>query len=401
VKILFHYRTRSKDGQTVHIEGLTDALRRAGHEVAILGPAAMERERFGAEAGAVDVMKRQMPRALYEPLELIYNVVAYKRLRAAHLRNRTEALYERYNMGLLAGIWLKRLHRLPMILEVNAPIVEERAAYGGLAFLRIQTAIEGLIWRSADMVFAVSDQMADKIKARGVPAERIVVTPNGVGPEFLERDHEEAGEAVRRRYGLEKRVILGFSGFMREWHGLDDVIEAMAEPSAPRNLHLLVAGDGPARPYLEAQARTLGVADRTTFAGVVPRDDIAAFMSSFDVALQPRVVPYASPLKLFEYMALGRAIIAPNTENIRAVLTNGESGLLIAPGDRKGLLQAVERLAGDPTLRRALGEAARALIVQRGLTWDSNAGRVVAAFNGLMARNSARGRLVDGAAVGL
>jgi glycosyltransferase involved in cell wall biosynthesis len=163
---------------------------------------------------------------------------------------------------------------------------------------------------------------------------------------------------------------------VREWHGLDAAIDVVAAAQPFLGLHLLVAGDGPARESLERQARDLGVSDRVTFAGIVPRDEIPSFVAAFDIALQPRAVRYASPLKIFEYMAAGRAIIAPDLPNIREILWDDETALLIDPDSPLALSCAVERLARDMSLRQRLGTAARWDLLQRGLTWDGNARRV-------------------------
>ena len=107
---------------------------------------------------------------------------------------------------------------------------------------------------------------------------------------------------------------------MRDWNGLEPVIDQLARTDGQR-WFLLVVGDGPARAALEERARDLGVATRVRFTGVVRREEIPALVSAFDIALQPAANPYASPLKLFEYLALGRAIVAPDQPNIREVLT--------------------------------------------------------------------------------
>jgi glycosyltransferase involved in cell wall biosynthesis len=115
-----------------------------------------------------------------------------------------------------------------------------------------------------------------------------------------------------------------------------------------------------------------------TCLGLVDRDRIAGHVAAFDIALQPQVVAYASPLKLFEYMALGRAIVAPDQANIREVLTDGENALLFRPGDPAHFAAQIVRLCADQALRRRLGDAASATIDTRGYTWDDNARRVAA-----------------------
>ena len=105
---------------------------------------------------------------------------------------------------------------------------------------------------------------------------------------------------------------------------------------------------------------------------------MAGLISAFDIALQPGVTAYASPLKTYEYMALGRAIVAPDTPNIREILSHGETALLFDPDSTTAFGQTIERLAGDPTLRAKLGTAARATIVDQDLTWENTARRIVA-----------------------
>ena len=104
----------------------------------------------------------------------------------------------------------------------------------------------------------------------------------------------------------------------------------------------------------------------------------AGSISAFDIALQPGVTAYASPLKTYEYMALGRAIVAPDTPNIREILSHGETALLFDPGSTTAFGQTIERLVDDPALRTNLGTAARAEIVDNDLTWENNARRVIA-----------------------
>jgi glycosyltransferase involved in cell wall biosynthesis len=385
VKILYHHRVRSKDGQAVHIEELVAALRRRGHEVIVSAPAGSDGAAFGSDAGLVAVLKRRLPLALYELLEFAYSWIAYARLRAAYRRHRPDVLYERYNLYLLAGARLHRRYRLPMVLEVNAPLVEERGSHGGLALPALARWAEGSAWRAADVVAPVTEALADHVRRAGVASDRIVVIPNGIDPARFGPEHD--GKAVRARHGLGDRVVLGFTGFMRPWHGLDRVIRFVAEHGARLDLHALLVGDGPVRAELEALARSEGAADRVTFTGLVGRDAIADHVAAFDIAVQPDVVAYASPLKLFEYMGLGRAIVAPDSPNIREVLTDGVDAVLFDAAAPEALQAAILRLCEDDDLRARLGRAARAAIDAKGLTWDRNAERVETLFLGLLARN--------------
>jgi glycosyltransferase involved in cell wall biosynthesis len=171
--------------------------------------------------------------------------------------------------------------------------------------------------------------------------------------------------------------VLGFIGFIRDWHGLDRVVRYIAERADPA-LHLLMIGDGPEREPLLALARRLGVESQVTATGIVPRDEVGRWLRAFDVALQPDVTEYASPLKLFEYLYVGLAVVAPDTRNIREVLRDGENAVLFDPGAAGGFQAALDRLVRDPQLRERLAQAAHRTVVERDLTWDGNARRVVA-----------------------
>jgi len=374
MKILYHHRTLSRDGQSVHIDELVRALRDLGHEVCVVGPAQHARASFGSDAGIVAHLKKHVPGSVYELAELAYNLPAFWRLAKAYRTMKPDVLYERYSLFLLAGLWLRRLFGVPMLLEVNAPLAAERKRFDNLRLAGLADRAEAWVWRGADRALPVTGVLADHLRAKNVRAERLSVIPNGVGPEFLAPPPDT--KAAQTALGISAKVVLGFVGFMRPWHGLDRVIDFIADAGPAAGLHLLLIGDGPARDDLAKQAAARGVSGQVTFTGVVDRSRIIEHIAAFDVALQPDVVSYASPLKLFEYMALGRAIIAPDTVNIREVIQDGENAVLFDPGDNDTFRQALSRLCQDGDLRKRLGQAARDTILNRGFTWARNAARV-------------------------
>lgn len=378
MRILYHHRTRSKDGQYVHIEEMINALRAQGHEVIIVAPPSQQAESFGADAGAVALLKRYLPKWFYELMELGYSLVAYRRLIKAIREHKPDCVYERYNLFLPAGIWAARKFRLPLLLEVNAPILEERSRYDGLALTRLARWSQAYAWRNADMVLPVTRVLGDIVASYGVPAERIVVIPNGINSERF--DTAPDVEAAKRALGLDGRMVLGFTGFVRDWHGLDKVIDLIANDPPESRRHLLVVGDGPARAGLERQARELGIENRVTFTGIIGRDEVARYVAAFDIALQPSVVAYASPLKLFEYLALGKAIVGPAQPNIEEILRQDHNAVLFDPNDPSGLARAISRLCDDAVLRNKVAYNARQTISDQQLTWSANAQRVVELF---------------------
>ncbi len=376
MKILYSHRTKSADGQFVHIHELTRALAARGHDIDIAGPyeqGETSTRRLDATEGSGG-LKSRLPDSVYERVEYLYSVHAFLRLYKHWRKFRPDVLYERYNLFFHSGVWLKRMTGLPMILEVNAPLADERARYGGLALQEFARRSETAIWRAADLVLPVTGVLAERVKAAGVPEDRIAVIQNGTGPEFLSATHPEP---LREKYGLSGKTILGFTGFVRDWHGVERVIRFIAS-SGRSDLHLLIVGDGPICAELKMLARALGIAGHVTITGIIQREEVPDHVALFDVALQPAVVEYASPLKLFEYMALGRAILAPANANICEVLTCGEDAMLFAPGDDAAFHKGLETLCVDKSLRERLGREARSTLNRRDFTWAGNASRVEA-----------------------
>lgn len=367
---------------SVHIDRLVSALRARGHEVRVVGPGAGPVQAGGRHGGLeklADRLRAILPAWAFELMELAYNLPAYRRLKREAQAFRPDILYERYNLYLLAGLRLKRKLGLPMLLEINAPLAEERARFGNLALKPIARRCENALWRGADWVLPVTQVLAERVaRVRGSAGIAVIHNGTDLGNE------PDPGVDIRSKLGLSDKVVLGFVGFVRPWHGLEWAIHALSRLG--KDVHLLVVGDGPARAALEEQARTLDVAERVHFVGRVPHQEIPAYVRSFDIALQTRAVDYASPLKLFEYMGLGRAIIAPDQPNLREILRPGIDALLFDPDDEASFFSALAELAGDGELRARLGAAARRSIAQTPFTWAENARRVEALATSLRNR---------------
>jgi glycosyltransferase involved in cell wall biosynthesis len=368
LKILYHHRTRSRDGQSVHIDEMIAALEQEGVAVAIVQP---QRE----DALKPARKKQVIPKLLYELLEFSYSGLEFLKLAAAIRRERPDAIYERANIYMLSGVWAARLFSLPLLLEVNAPLAQERSKFDGLAMPAFARWTEEMAWRNATYVLPVTAVLGTDIQKAGVPPSRIVVTSNGANTGIFRL--VDASARPRLPETFQSGPVLGFVGYVRAWHGLPQVVDLLAQDATLGQANLLVVGDGPARSELETRAAQLGVANRVQVCGVVERDALAGYVSTFDIALQPEVTAYASPLKLFEYMALGRAIIAPDAPNIREILTHGVDALLFEPNNPESLASAIRELVADSGLRARLGAAAAEKIHREDITWARNARRAI------------------------
>lgn len=369
LKILYHHRVAAQDGQSVHIRELVAAFERAGHEIVFVGPS-IRPSSLGEENRFLSLLRSVLPQFALEALEFLYGIRAYFKLKAAYKKHKPDVLYERYNLFLPAGSWLKKATGIPYFVEVNAPLSEERSKYTGLSLSALARRYEKMTFETADRLFPVSQALADIICNMGATADRITVLHNGITPS----EYENAdGSAITAEYGLHNKIVLGFVGFIREWHRLDRVIHVLKHRGTNPDLHFLVVGDGPAVPDCMQLARDVGVADRVHFVGFQDREAIPDLLAAMDIALQPAVTEYASPLKLFEYLITGLTTIAPDQPNIREILTHNETGILFDPADFEEAEAAIVELSQDGTLRHRIGSAGKRLIDERQYTWTHNA----------------------------
>lgn len=388
MKILYHHRTASRDGQSTHIEEMIRGLRSNGHIVRECAPSVDGHNPSGGSAGWVGRLKVFLPRSVYELAELAYSLVAYRRLVRNIREFQPDGIYERYNLYLLSGVWVKKRFGLPLILEVNAPMAVERRQYGGLAWPRLADKLELYVWKNADVILPVTQVLADYMVSKGVDPGRIRVIPNAINENHY-AVLPSCAEA-KALLGLTGRVVVGFTGFVREWDRLDRIVKWIALRAADQNVHLLVIGDGPARLEVEQCAASHGVSDRLTFTGAVEREKVPALSMAFDIALQTALVPYASPLCLFEYLALSKAVIAPDQPNHHEILTHGVDALLYDPQGPDGIEKALDTLSGNVELRERVAAAAGEVITRKQLTWRQHAEKVVSLFSEIRKGNAPR-----------
>lgn len=392
MKIVYHHRTRGEDAQGVHIKALVDSFRELGHSVLVVAP--LNRRSNSAPAAESPPPPKQsggdqvdgdarptlkgvpIPFWLYEVLALAYNIPATAILLYVVLRHRPAFIYERYSLYNLAGLWVSRITGRPLVLEINAPLSLELQTHGGLVFRRLAQSIEDSLCRRAHRTIVVTRAMAEIFTARGIPEQRLMVIPNGVnGNDF---NPNVDGTLVREHFGVEHCRVIGFVGWIRPWHGVDGLIEAFDALEPRKNdIRLLIVGDGPAVPALRRVVDERGLAPFVIFTGRVERQAIPEHIAALDIAVQPDVTDYASPIKLFEYLAIGRAVVAPDKPNIREVVSEGQSALLFPPRDWKALKDRLHELLQDSEMRLALGRQASARAEAQGYTWQGNARRVI------------------------
>jgi glycosyltransferase involved in cell wall biosynthesis len=312
---------------------------------------------------------------------LLYNATAFERAHEFLRARGIDFVYERYAAFSWAGILTARALGVPHVLEVNAPLTFEHEKRRGLELKTLALDSERRIFLDTDHVVVVSSELRDVVTRAGVPPERVSVLSNAVDPERFSPARAAGGEAVRARYGLDDTRVIGFVGTLKPWHGVDTLIEAFRglHATEPRT-RLLLVGDGPERQALERRVDADGLGHAVTFAGNVRPEDVPDCIAAMDVTVAPYVPSdsfYYSPLKIFEYMAMAKPVVAGEIGQVRDLVAADETGILYEPGNVPALTRALARLVGDPPLCEAIGGRARAFVVQQH-SWAQNGKRLVA-----------------------
>ena len=302
-----------------------------------------------------------------------------------------DVFYERYWLlntgGLIASKWLG----IPLILEINGDLFKEYEMLGielSKAQWRVVHWINRRLFHSADHVVTVSEPLRQKwIERFDLPPDKVTAIDNGAHVDLFAADYELTD--LKARYKLNGEPIAAFVGTFRLWHGLDLIVEAF-ERVAKSNLQakLLLIGDGPQFDEIQALVTEKGLADRVVFTGKLPHEEVPKVLKLAQVALvNPKLSPASaaqSPLKLFEYMAGGKAVIAPNVPNIQKIVRHGENGLLIPPNDVDALSAAMLSSLSDLDLCQKLGEKAQEKAMAE-FSWDTTAEKIEQIMDQLMA----------------
>jgi glycosyltransferase involved in cell wall biosynthesis len=388
MRVIYHHRTQGEEPESIHIASIVTALRELGHEVRIVGPVEMEAK--GHATGKADAapakqpgtsvlarIKRAVPRSVFELLQIGYNAVAWRRLDRAIAEFEPDFIYERYALFGFAGVMLARRRGVPLILECNTPYAQAWAKYFGINLQRLARWLERRTLLAAPHVITVTHVQGRLLQQLGVAPGRITVSHNAIDPHWFDHDRQ-FDPGLRERLGL-GGVVVGFVGTMNRWQGIPrygEVIDSVL--SRQPDASFLFVGDGEFRQALEDSCRAKKQLHRVVFAGRQPHAKIPSFVAAMDIAVLLDSNTYGSPMKIFEYWGMGKPVVAPSVEPVLEVLRDGETGLLIEPGNAAQLADRIVALAGDPALRARLGEAGRAY-VRAHHTWRNNAEQIVAA----------------------
>jgi glycosyltransferase involved in cell wall biosynthesis len=269
-----------------------------------------------------------------------------------------------------------RKRGIPYVLTFSADPLEELALLGrGLTGVHAAAAIQAarFTYRTAQKIICVSEPAKRRlVEGWKVPPEKIQVLPNGVDVELFSQPCDS--RSVRQKLGVGEAPLIMFVGSFEPWHGVELLIESFIPVNrAYPKARLVLVGDGPVRNSLEKQVSNCGLSGSVLFTGLVPHRSVPEYLAAADIVTlpYPRLPKelWFSPLKLYEYMAAGKAIVATRAGQIAEVIRPGENGLLVEPGEVEGLTSSLLKLLGRPDLCLALGASAQWQAKQRH-SWD-------------------------------
>jgi glycosyltransferase involved in cell wall biosynthesis len=380
----------SVGGSVSHISGILHGLRSIGARIGLL----TAQEPPPQLAGAVDDLELMpMLHASARATGDIQKIAVNRRARRAGMRLaarlRPTFVYQRHQAFFTAGSDLAGQLGIPLVLEWNASEVWVRRNWENPMRMEklldpLVAATEHDVLRRSSLLVAVSDPAAQMAIELGVGLDRIITLPNGVDVEDIDRAVGTSGGAtpVPRR--------LGWIGTFGPWHGAEIAIAALAE--LPPDVELLMIGEGERLSACKLLAQSLGVGARVDWTGLLAHDEAIRRLASCSILLSPHVTLasqefFGSPTKLFEYMALQRAIVASRLGQLGEVLEDGRTAVLVEPGDPTALAAAVIELLRAPERGRQMAAAARREAVSRH-SWDLRARQLLNAVELLQRRTS-------------
>lgn len=276
-------------------------------------------------------------------------------------------IYQRYSLLNCTGVILRKIMEIPLVLEYNGSevwIFEQWAEKRWFQLAWLSRFIEKINLKYADYIVVVSHTLKKDLVARGIDAQKIIVNFNGVDPlVFDPQKLEEQRMRIRDRLDIKDKFVFGFIGTFSYWHGIEVLAQVIpAVLKQYHKVHFLLIGDGLLKNYLaqELHRHVIGL-EQVTLTGFVSLDEAKHYLAACDAFLCPtqpnndRTPFFGSPTKIFEYMSLGKPIVASNIGQLTEVLSpflsvsdidqgidiQNHIGILVDPLDIKGFVKAL------------------------------------------------------------
>ncbi len=368
-------------GASSHINGFINAVRREGANVGVISNDYIAGLDQNTPFSLVPMESAGVTRSCFDlHNNLVFTSGALEAIEGKQL----DFIYQRYSRFTSAGVAARCRFNRPLFLEYNGSEVWVGKYWDDAGMFDLLERFERLNLNAAARVFVVSEVERLNLVRAGIADEKIVVNPNGADVEKFQPGI--GGTRIRKQLGIhDNEVVVGFVGTFGPWHGVLELAQAITLLASDVRLRFLLVGTGKLRNDTEELIRKAGLYERVIFTGTVPHEEVPWLLDACEILVAPHIPLadgsefFGSPTKLFEYMAMGKAIVASRLGQIGDILVHEETGLLVEPGNPTELAAGIARLADDRDMRASLGEKARRLAIEK-YTWQHNARRVLDAY---------------------
>jgi len=345
--------------------------------VEILGPSKKDMSAAGTNVKTLSKLKSYLPGFLFEIAQILFNLVSYRKIRKYIKEYQPDFIYERYALYSFAGILAANKLAVPLILEVNTPYAHVWEKYYRLYFPTLAKKVEKFILNKANWVITVTESQRRFLAVEYLELDKISVTQNAININEFNPDVRPADI----EWKVSDPVVIGFVGTMNRWQGIPVLSEVIPRViDAVPNAVFLLVGDGEYRAALENQVNISALDNNVRFTGRVAHKEVPHYVSNMDITILPDSNTHGSPMKIFEYMAAKKAIIAPDVEPVNEIVTHEKTGLIISRSNADQLTKAIIILAQDKQLRISLAKNAYAYVISNH-TWIENARKVLSAYD--------------------
>ncbi|MGB0936500.1 MAG: glycosyltransferase [Colwellia sp.] len=382
MNIVFHHRTRGKGAEGAHIRGVVKGLRQLGHTVNILSLPGAEPELSSKKSKKSDAanskgifsyvseLTKYVPEFVFEFFEMAYNIIAWLRIRKYIKNHQPDFIYERYSLFMFAVVWWAKRKNLPLILEVNDSCLVQRVR--PLAFTGLAKKIEHWIFKNATGLVFISSRFQQ------VATEAYdIISPSIISPNAADLDNfiidNTKGQLLREKFQITDKVVAGYVGVFAKWHGVEWFIDEIVKDLANHpHLVLLLVGDGVSYEPIKAKIAAASLEKQIILTGRVPHSEVSAYLSAMDFGILPDSNDYGSPMKLFEFMAMEKGMVAPDFSPITEVVIDNQTSWLFPANDHKACIKKTFEVAINKAEQKTVGKNARSYI-EHERQWKHNA----------------------------
>ncbi|MFH2066625.1 MAG: glycosyltransferase family 4 protein [Pseudomonadota bacterium] len=381
MNILYHHRSRGEKAEGIHISEVVKALRQLGNFVYLVCPLGIGWNHPGCAEKAADSSRRRsflsklknnLPVLFFRLLEIGYNFFDIIRLYRVIKKIKPDFIYSRYALFTFSSVLCARLMRIPIILEVNTPYAHAWKQYDTMYFFHLACIIEKWCLKNATHLITVTGPLKNFVSYQyQVPPAKISVMHNGVDLNVFGMEKADP-ESIRRKYNLPDVPTVGFIGALRKWHGIDLLIEnTLRVIEECPEAQFVIVGEGELEEEYKNFVSDHNLFEKIIFTGFIPHEDVPGMIATMDIGLMPNSNAYGSPMKVFEYMAMQKPVIAPMIPTLEEIVDNGYNGILFDPSKSENLGQSIIQLLKNESLRKLMGERAQQKIINQ-FTWMNN-----------------------------